>query len=81
VQITSPGIERTKRHPVWPCYPVCKAGEVSVRGSGTYVGLGMALGVAIGAATDHVGMGLALGLILGAAIGVVKAKRNEPPNT
>ena len=45
-----------------------------------YIGIGIALGVVFGAATDHVGLGLALGIVLGAAIGAAKARRNDEPS-
>jgi len=41
-----------------------------------YLGLGIALGVAFGAATDHLGLGLALGIVFGAALGAAKARRD-----
>ena len=36
---------------------------------GRGAGIGLVLGVAIGAATDNVGLGIALGLVFGAALG------------
>lgn len=47
-----------------------------------YAGLGLVLGVAIGAALDEVGTGVALGLAIGAGIGTwLKKKRGKdsPP--
>ena len=45
-----------------------------------YIGFGIALGVAIGAATHHIGLGVALGVVFGAAIGVAKARRVGRPH-
>jgi hypothetical protein len=45
-----------------------------------FIGLGIALGVVFGAATDHIGLGLALGLVFGAAIGAARARRDGPPH-
>ena len=39
-----------------------------------YVGIGIALGVVLGAAWGNVGMGIAIGIVVGAAIGVVKSR-------
>jgi hypothetical protein len=44
-----------------------------------YIGIGIALGVVFGAATDHVGLGLALGIVFGAALGAAKARRDVRP--
>jgi hypothetical protein len=43
------------------------------------LGVGIALGLVFGAATDHLGLGLALGIIFGTAIGAAKAKRDGQP--
>ena len=44
-------------------------------------GIGLVLGVAIGAATDNIGLGVALGLVFGAALGTAGSRKEEadPP--
>jgi len=42
-----------------------------------YVGVGVALGVAFGAAFDNVGMGLAVGIAIGASWSAVLHKKNQ----
>ncbi len=42
-----------------------------------YVGVGIALGVAFGAAFDNVGLGLALGIVFGAAYSVTLKKKDK----
>ena len=37
-----------------------------------FVGIGLVVGIAIGAAMNNVGVGVALGLVFGAAIGFVR---------
>ncbi|MBO99839.1 MAG: glycine zipper family protein [Candidatus Marinimicrobia bacterium] len=37
-----------------------------------FIGIGLTLGIAIGAAMDNVGLGIALGLAIGAGIGSYK---------
>jgi hypothetical protein len=41
-----------------------------------YIGLGIALGVVFGVATDHLGLGLALGIVFGTAIAAAKGRRD-----
>ncbi|EKB55194.1 glycine zipper family protein [Falseniella ignava] len=36
---------------------------------GTWIGIGLVLGTAIGAATNNIGLGVGMGLVIGAAIG------------
>jgi hypothetical protein len=45
-----------------------------------FIGMGLALGVVIGAVTDHMGLGIALGIVFGAVLGAAKAKRDVPPD-
>ena len=42
-----------------------------------FAGLGMAFGVAIGAALDEIGTGVALGLAIGAGIGTWSKKKQD----
>jgi hypothetical protein len=42
------------------------------------MGIGIALGVVFGVATDHIGLGLALGIIFGAAI-AARVRRDSRP--
>ena len=44
---------------------------------GLAVGLGLVIGIAIGAAMDNVGVGVALGLVFGAAIGVARSRQGN----
>ena len=39
-----------------------------------FIGIGLTLGIAIGAAMDNVGLGIALGLAIGASMGSYKRK-------
>ena len=43
------------------------------------VGIGLVIGIAIGAAMDNVGLGIALGLVFGAAIGETARKKDYSP--
>ena len=42
-----------------------------------YIGIGLVLGVAIGAAMDNVGLGIALGIAIGAALGTQAQKKQD----
>lgn len=44
---------------------------------GLTVGVGLVIGIAVGAALDNVGMGVALGLIFGAGIGATRSKQDN----
>jgi len=46
-------------------------------GPATGPGIGLVLGVAVGAATDNLGLCIALGLVFGAALGTVVSRRDE----
>ena len=43
--------------------------------NGYYIGFGIAIGVALGAAFDNLGVGIALGVAIGAAIEGVQKRR------
>lgn len=42
-----------------------------------YIGIGIALGVAFGAAIDNMGVGIALGIAIGAGIGTTRQKEKD----
>ena len=42
-----------------------------------YVGIGIAFGWFLGAASGNVGMGIAIGIVVGAAIGLVKSRAKD----
>ena len=42
-----------------------------------FVGIGLVVGIAIGAAMNNVGVGVALGLVFGAAIGFARWQRGN----
>jgi F0F1-type ATP synthase membrane subunit c/vacuolar-type H+-ATPase subunit K len=44
---------------------------------GAWIGLGLALGVAFGAAMDNVGLGIALGICFGAALEAGRSRRDK----
>ena len=42
-----------------------------------YIGIGLCIGVALGAAFDNIGLGIALGLVFGAAFQQYKKKQDK----
>lgn len=42
-----------------------------------FIGIGLCIGVALGAAFDNIGLGIALGLVFGAAIQQYKKKKDK----
>ena len=49
----------------------------AVNEPGRFIGIGIALGIGIGAALDNMGLGIAIGIALGAAIGSMRSHRKE----
>lgn len=45
--------------------------------SGAYMGVGIALGTAIGVATDNMGLWLPMGLVFGASMTAAQAKKDK----
>ncbi len=51
--------------------------EKNVKGTSTWIGIGIIVGTVVGVLIDNVGLGIALGLVFGAGVRVAFVRRRQ----